>query len=570
MLRCYVSGFRHAMEEIALVRQHDRSAPSWRPGNGRSSGGLAAVGDPSAEGLLGPDDGHRRAALVHTLLARAVGTGELPARVTALTWRTVDLFLGADPRAEPTLAELGTLLRRDPSTPERALVEALQVMLLIRGGRLEEAACARGRSAGHSGAPGRVMDAPAWAFDHRVAIRWYEGDGVRLASLADDAAPAPGSEGTAGRAFVAAALAAVACGDRDRASLALDRVGDGDLLAVPRSGSWLVTVYGAVEAALMLGRADIARTAYALLLAYAQRPMMLDAATVCFGSTEHALGLAALAMGRREAAVRHLRAAIAANTGLGHLPALLHSRARLAQALTAGADPREQDEGIRLRRTAEAEAIGNSWALPRGELALRDRRPLALVADPPALVLQRHGSRWTLRWGSRTVRTAHGVGMVYLAVLLANPGREIAAAHLAAGHAHDPDVQVDSARAGRQRTLDDEARRSYRRRLQHLDGELRLARDRPDRTRVEALQREHDRVAAELRAAQGIGGRDRMFAGNAERARISVGKAIRRAVTRLHEADADLGQYLRDTVQTGVRCCYRPPLTARLPGVAHR
>jgi hypothetical protein len=37
-----------------------------------------------------------------------------------------------------------------------------------------------------------------------------------------------------------------------------------------------------------------------------------------------------------------------------------------------------------------------------------------------------------------------------------------------------------------------------------------------------------------------------------------VGKAIRRALTRIAEADPVIERELRDTIQTGVRCCYRP------------
>jgi hypothetical protein len=43
-----------------------------------------------------------------------------------------------------------------------------------------------------------------------------------------------------------------------------------------------------------------------------------------------------------------------------------------------------------------------------------------------------------------------------------------------------------------------------------------------------------------------------------ERARISVGKAIRRALDRITAADPALGHELRMTVHTGLRCCYDP------------
>ncbi|HEY7483289.1 MAG TPA: hypothetical protein VH912_02400 [Streptosporangiaceae bacterium] len=55
-----------------------------------------------------------------------------------------------------------------------------------------------------------------------------------------------------------------------------------------------------------------------------------------------------------------------------------------------------------------------------------------------------------------------------------------------------------------------------------------------------------------------MGGRPRQFADSAERARTSVGKAIKRAVRRITDADPVIGKELSATVQTGRRCCYRP------------
>jgi hypothetical protein len=45
-----------------------------------------------------------------------------------------------------------------------------------------------------------------------------------------------------------------------------------------------------------------------------------------------------------------------------------------------------------------------------------------------------------------------------------------------------------------------------------------------------------------------------------------VGKAIRRALARITEADPVIGEHLRQAVHTGVRCSYWPGLSA-WPGV---
>ncbi len=76
--------------------------------------------------------------------------------------------------------------------------------------------------------------------------------------------------------------------------------------------------------------------------------------------------------------------------------------------------------------------------------------------------------------------------------------------------------------------------------------------------RVAALQSEVDWILRDVRATTGLGGRPRTFADDAERARIAVGTAIRRALARIGDADEILGAELRAGVETGARCCYRP------------
>ena len=68
-----------------------------------------------------------------------------------------------------------------------------------------------------------------------------------------------------------------------------------------------------------------------------------------------------------------------------------------------------------------------------------------------------------------------------------------------------------------------------------------------------------DLWTADLHAARtGFAGRTRSFPDQPERARVAVGKAIRRALARVTEANAVIGEHLRQTVRTGVRCSYWP------------
>jgi len=72
------------------------------------------------------------------------------------------------------------------------------------------------------------------------------------------------------------------------------------------------------------------------------------------------------------------------------------------------------------------------------------------------------------------------------------------------------------------------------------------------------MRDERDWLLAELAAATGFAGRPRHFATNDERARVAVGKAIRRSLDHIAKANRALGEHLRNTVRTGTRCSYQP------------
>lgn len=78
--------------------------------------------------------------------------------------------------------------------------------------------------------------------------------------------------------------------------------------------------------------------------------------------------------------------------------------------------------------------------------------------------------------------------------------------------------------------------------------------------RGEALLSELDAIGRELAAAVGLGGRSRKAGSAVERARQSVTKALRAAIRRIAESDAELGTYLDVTVRTGTACRFDPDL----------
>jgi hypothetical protein len=419
-------------------------------------------------------------------------------------------------------------------------------MLTIRAGRFDRAealadACARrGTAAGD-------IDVAGWHGAQLVTIRWYQGRLVELLPMLDKLVHSPTLSTVDNSYFAALAVATAMAGDRRKAAGALATLRGRDLADLPRSSTWLVTMNGIVEAAYLLDDADTSARAYALLGPFAELPMMASLGVACFGSVHHALGVASLTTGDLNRAVEHLRAAIHRNLAIAHWPAVLTSRLRYAQALVRRGQPRDADTARHELTTADEEAT----ALGIARTGDAGREPL-----DPAAVCSRQGRQWRIDVGHRSVLVEHTVGMLHLAVLVANPGAEIPAVDLVAGvvvlgNAADTGVST-------QPMLDRAATRQYRHRLARLRAEIDDLESRNENDSAARARAERDWLLAELAGATGIGGRTRRFPDNAERARIAVGKAIRRAITRIGYADAVIGEHLRTSVRTGLRCSYRP------------
>ncbi len=183
------------------------------------------------------------------------------------------------------------------------------------------------------------------------------------------------------------------------------------------------------------------------------------------------------------------------------------------------------------------------------------------VPKPKTATLRRAGKQWVVGYRDVRFELPASKGLAYLARLLADPGREVHVLDLvAAAQGGGP---VDRGDAGP--ILDSEAKAAYRRRVRELQEEIDEARSWNDPDRAARAEMELEALTRQLAAAVGLGGRDRPAAAPAERARVSVRKALAGAISRIAEHDADLGLLLSTTVKTGTYCCYTPD--PRLPVV---
>ncbi|WP_308249992.1 hypothetical protein [Sphaerisporangium fuscum] len=510
--------------------------------------------------VLGPEHAALRLELAQEMIGVAVSTSRRGDLVMGLLWRTVDLFLDGDPHAERSLEELRGLLSPKDHLAAGFVISAIEVMLHIRGGRFAEAEAMASDCAGRGMAAGDI-DTIGWYRAQLGTIRWYQGRASELVPLLSELVNSPALSTNDNSTFAGLAVAAATAGDRRLATAMLARLRGQDLADLPRSSSWLMSMYGVVEAAHLLADDEISAQAYALLSPFASRPVIASLGVTCFGSVHHSLGVASLTVGEVGRAVEHLRAAVRGNLALGHWPAAVLSRSRLGQALALRDGP-HAEAALRQLAIAAQDAAALGMAPPAGAgpvapPATGHGLPSSGSEPARAVVCRRRGRQWRIELGGRVVVVGHSVGMGHLATLLANPGYEISATDLAAGPQPGDPEGAGGGESG-QPVLDDEAKRTYKQRLSQLQEEIEELEAMNDLGRADTVRAERDWLIAELASATGLGGRTRRFAGSEERARIAVGKAIRRALNRITEADPLIGGELRAAIHTGTRCSYHP------------
>ncbi|MGI9623591.1 MAG: hypothetical protein ACR2PK_12210 [Acidimicrobiales bacterium] len=182
------------------------------------------------------------------------------------------------------------------------------------------------------------------------------------------------------------------------------------------------------------------------------------------------------------------------------------------------------------------------------------------------------GGARTISFAGETVHIRDLKGLRYLERMLADPNREFHVLDLVAVDegtlpvVNTPDQGHESMSDLSDRGLpviDDEARDSYRRRLDEIEQDIEEATSLNDLGRIELAQRDRDYLVAELGRAIGLGGRHRSVGASAERARTSVTRSLRYALARLAEQHATLAAHLEQSVRTGTYCSYTPdPLTS--------
>ncbi len=346
-----------------------------------------------------------------------------------------------------------------------------------------------------------------------------------------------------------------------------DDLAHDDFRALYRDNEWLLGIGLASEACSLLGDAAAAAVLYEQLRPFAGRHA-IGHAEGSLGVTDRYLGLLAATMGRLDAADEHLTAAIRLNEQMGARPWTAHTQYDLAGVLVERGGPEDRKRARELQ--GEALEAARSMGMDALEARIADvighpPNPSEPAASVAAGIFRHEVDFWTVVFAGETVRIRDAKGMRHIARLLEEPGRELHALDLARVGAKSDlpaagetsDLAADALGDAGAR-LDTEAKAAYRRRLEELQEEVAEADAWNDSERASRARQEMDILADELAGAVGLGGRDRKAASAAERARLSVTRAIRAAMTRIAEASPPLGRHLESTIRTGTFCSYNP------------
>jgi predicted ATPase len=508
-----------------------------------------------------PDNVEERMAIAHELLSLAEEAADPERAVDAHTMLCLSYVdQGRLDRARAELEELARIARRIGQPAQLWLGAATRAMIELAVGNYPEAARLMASEMAEGRPTTPAHDDVSAATMHRYLLARERG------TVADEEASVRASVAEftwypLHRGALANLLADL--GRDEEAAAVLGALAADEFAVIHEDNEWLIGITLAAEAAARLGMRDAASVLYRKLLPRAG-VHAVGHPEGSVGSASRYLGLLAGALGDGDAAIGHLDEAVRHNAQMGLRPWTAHAQADLADALARRGGPGDAERAEQLRREARvtAEALGMT-ALARRLASSGAVEPAANAGESSA-VFRREGDYWTVRFGGTTSRVRDRRGMHHLARLLASPGREIHALDLAqpAGATPLAPGSIEPGEAdpssGTGPILDAAAKAAYRTRIAELEAEVAEAESWNDPERASRARVELQAVAEQLAGAVGLAGRDRTASSNAERARISVTRAIRAAVEHLTRQNTSLGAHLEATIHTGTFCEYRP------------
>lgn len=396
---------------------------------------------------------------------------------------------------------------------------------------------------------------------HLMALRTWQG---RLGEMLPIAVASAGEFRELPAVWAAVPYIRAETGELDQArSDLMSLVADERMRALPGSQSWAVAVAMLSRVAHLTGSAQAAEALLPMLQPIGARHIVGPYADCYFGPASLYRGLCRVAVGDLDAAAAELRDAVRSASQVGATPVAAWAAGELVVTERRrggrGLD-RQLDSALSSLRRLEMpthvtrlrEAFGQAARpVENGPRASPGRQP---TADNRFTFTD---DRWTINFNGTSIQIDDMKGIRDLHQLISRSGDEIHALELMGADGESiADVST-------QPVLDDEAKRAYRRRLSEIELEIDDADRCADLARAERAHLEREALYDQLRAATGLGGRDRALPAEHERARQAVRARIRYALDKIESVDGELGRHLRHAVTTGTHCVYQPERPTR-------
>jgi tetratricopeptide (TPR) repeat protein len=378
---------------------------------------------------------------------------------------------------------------------------------------------AMGQRAGSVNAPMLAAVARAEVFLHAKRNDELEGLLTTIGGVLGELHLAPQSMSSQARVLGA-------IGRASEAKAILDRLFASGIESLPLDAEWLPAVATLLDVATQQ-RHPMLESVVEMAVPYSDWIAFEGIGASMDGSVARFLARACTALGRHDEAIDFARRAVVLERAGGTLMLAL-SEAALAEALEAAA-PGQHDATSTSDQAAQSASDAELW---------------------------RDGDVWHIGYAGRSTIVKHAKGMVDLAALVAQPGREM---HVTELEALPSEVARAATASGRDDALDRQAIAAYRGRLEELEEDIAEADAANDLARAERARAERDFLVDELSASVGLGGRARTAGPDpVERLRKAVTARLRDAIRRIDAVHPPLGRHLTNSIRTGTYCSYQP------------
>jgi tetratricopeptide (TPR) repeat protein len=485
-------------------------------------------------------------------------SGDPEITLEGYSWRVTDLLEQGDVmQADAAIASHAELARELRLPAHRWTAVSWQAMRATVDGRFADAERAITAAAALSERAQMVSYLQEAETLQRFALRREQGRIDEVAGRVELAAQR--SPAFTGMQLWAMAVSA-ASGRLATAHDRFERAARADFADLPSDMVRFLALAFCAETCAALDDQPRAATLYALLLPHAGSHVVISNGRVHYDSVSRLLGLLA-ATGRRWAeADAHFIAACAALARMGARPRLAWTQCDHAAMLLARGDPADRERAEALCGTAHetARALGMPGLVRRLETLGTSDGAVALGASGERVssVFRREGEFWTIVYAGRVLRLRDSRGLRHIAQLLGRPGEDLHVFDLSGATVQSS--ALCRRPAGDDALLDQQARATYRRRLEELRGELDEARAANDLARTDRATAEMDFLKRQLMSATGIGRAGRRASPEVERARVNVTRTIRLALAKITAEHPQLGRLLDRSIRTGTVCRYAP------------